>query len=200
MAAAHTARGTPSRPPLPWPGVVLGWFSVGEQATGGSRGGHSGLSSPVTRANRRQQHGIGCTSTCQRINADTHSTTTRPLNHSTHHSSALREIDTLRRDDAGAVRSETPRPGAVTSDFPLDDGVTPDALFEIKRVKTTGRHRRQTANSPGRGKGKAGGGGVRCCSSSSGAQAARPKESRPLTAGPSVSPMVSSQCLTARPA
>lgn len=135
MAAAHTARGTPSRPPLPWPGVVLGWFSVGEQATGGSRGGHSGLSSPVTRANRRQQQGIGCTSTCQRINADTHSTTTRPLNHSTHHSSALREIDTLRRDDAGAVRSETPRPGAVTSNLLLDDGVTPDALLEIKRVK-----------------------------------------------------------------
>lgn len=64
----------------------------------------------MTRANRRQQQGIGCTSTCQRINADTHSTTTRPLNHSAHHSSALREIDTLRQDDAGAVRSETPRP------------------------------------------------------------------------------------------
>ncbi|KAK0738558.1 hypothetical protein B0T18DRAFT_249277 [Schizothecium vesticola] len=145
--SAHRQRCLLSSPSsLAWRGA--GWFCVDEQATGGSRGGHSGLSNSVTRANRRQQQGIGCTSTCQRINADIHSTT-RPLDHSTHHPSVLREIDTLRQDDPGAVRSEPPAARSRLS----RDGRRPPLttmtrllLLEIKGGKTTGRPREHASS------------------------------------------------------
>lgn len=218
MAAAHTARDAPSRPPLSWPGVVLGWFGVGEQATGGSRGGHSGLSNSVTRANRRQQQGIGCTSTCQRINADTHSTTTRPLSTTLNHSQPLyAPLLRVARNRHSATRRRWSRPVRDPAARSRLSSLTTTSLL-LLRWKPRGEKLladtadKQTANSPGRGEGEGGSGGrgegrgarsrvLSCCSSSSsGAQAARPKKSRPLTAGPSVSPMVSSQCLKARPA
>lgn len=60
MAASRITKGAPLSSPssLAWLGA--GWFYVDEQVTGGSGGGHSGLSNPVTRANWRQQQGIGC--------------------------------------------------------------------------------------------------------------------------------------------